>query len=80
MTEEQTAFFQSVEEDAKERAERRREREMRGKEAKKKGNKAFREGNFDEALQHFSDAIRETPWDLTLYTNRALVRIIKHYD
>ena len=44
----QTAFLRSLEEDARERGERRREREVRGKEAKRKGIKAFRESNFEQ--------------------------------
>lgn len=70
----QAAFLQSLEEDSKERGERRRQREERGKEAKKKGNKAFKEGKFEGAVEFFTEAIKEMPWDLTLYTNRALVR------
>jgi hypothetical protein len=69
----QAAFLQSLEEDARERGERRKEREARGKEAKKKGNKAFKVGDYESAVQYFTEGIRETPWDITLYTNRALV-------
>lgn len=69
----QAAFCQSLEEDARERAERRKERGVKGKEAKRLGNKAFREGNFEEAVKFFTDAIKDTPWDITLYTNRAVV-------
>lgn len=66
-------FLRSLEEDAKERADRRKEREARGKEAKKKGNRAFKAGDFEGAVRCFTDGIKEAPWDLTLYTNRALV-------
>lgn len=69
---EQAEFLRSLEEDARERGERRRERERRGKEAKKHGNVAFKEGAFEKAVECFAQAIEETPWDLTLYTNRAL--------
>ena len=69
----QASFKRSIEEDAKERGERRREREGKAKEAKKNGNKAFKEGRYEEALRFFTDGINNTPWDLTLYTNKALV-------
>lgn len=74
----QAAFLHSMEEDARERGERRRERERRGKEAKRKGNKAFKKGDLQSAVECFTEAIREMPWDITLYTNRALVRPQPH--
>ncbi len=76
----QDEFLQSMEEDAKERAERRKEREGKGKAAKKRGNEMFKQGHFDNAIQHFTEAIKETPWDLTLYTNRALVSTVDSSD
>lgn len=76
----QAAFLRSLEEDAQERAERRKEREERGKEAKKKGNKAFKEGDFGSAVQCFTDGIQQAPWDITLYTNRALVSWTSQLD
>lgn len=69
----QASFMRSIEDDAKERGERRREREGRAKEAKREGNKAFKGGHYEEALRFFTDGIKNTPWDLTLYTNKALV-------
>ena len=68
------SFCRSVEEDAKERAERRNEREVKGKDLKRKGNSFFKSGDYEKALKCFADALQETPWDVTLYTNRALVR------
>lgn len=73
----QSGFLRSLEEDAKERGERRREMELRGKEAKKKGNKAFKEGDYESAVKYFTEGIKEAPWDITLYTNRALVSFSK---
>lgn len=70
---EQAAFLRTLEEDARERGERRKEREKKGKEAKKKGNQAFKEGNLERAVEWFTEGIKEAPWDITLYTNRALV-------
>lgn len=71
----QSSFLSSLEEDAKERGERRREQERRGREAKRNGNKAFKESDYEGALGYFTAAITEMPWDTTLYTNRASVRI-----
>ena len=67
------AFCESVEQDASERAERRLEREKKGRELKGAGNAAFRSGQFDTAVERYSSAIERTPWDATLYTNRAQV-------
>ena len=72
----QTADFMcSIEEDARTRAERRKERERVGKEWKKKGTLAFRSSDYHSAIDCYSKAIKEMPWDITLYTNRALVSI-----
>ena len=66
-------FCQALEEDAQERAERRKERERVGREKKRKGNEAFRKEEYDFAVKHYTEAIQQMPWDVTLYTNRALV-------
>ena len=62
-----------MEEDAQERAERRKERERVGREKKRKGNEAFRKEEYHSAVEHYTEAIQQMPWDVTLYTNRALV-------
>lgn len=72
-TGEQAAFLQSLEKDARERGERRKERERRGRDAKQKGNQAFKKGDFENAVKWFTEGMKEAPWDITLYTNRALV-------
>ena len=62
-----------MEEDAQERAERRKERERVGREMKRKGNEAFRKEEYHSAVENYTEAIQQMPWDVTLYTNRALV-------
>lgn len=66
-------FCQSVEEDAKQRAEKRKERVQKGKAIKKEGNAFFKSGDYELALECFAAALKETPWDMTLHTNKALV-------
>lgn len=68
-------FLKTLEEDARERGERRKEREMKGCEHKKNGNMSFRAGQYDNAIQEFTLGLEHTPWDISLYTNRALVMI-----
>lgn len=62
-----------IEEDARERAEARKERERQGKELKRRGTQAFRRQEFQAAADNYSEAIKQTPWDISLYTNLALV-------
>ena len=66
-------FCKAIEEDARERAERKKEREKRGKELKIKGTQAFRREEFESAADLYSQAMKESPWDISLYTNMALV-------
>ena len=66
-------YLRALEEDAKERSERRKAKEKLGKEHKRLGNTAFKRGDFEAAITAYSEAIREMPWDITLYTNRAQV-------
>jgi len=66
-------YLKALEEDAKERSERRKAKEKLGKEHKKHGNTAFKQGDFETAIGSYSEAIKQTPWDVTLYTNRAQV-------
>ena len=75
-TAEQLELLKTLEEDARERGERRKEREAQGKEHKKRGNESFRAGQFETAVKEFSVALEHTPWDISLYTNRALVRLL----
>ena len=62
-----------MEQDADERAKRRTERETKGRELKGEGNAAFRSGQYDIAVARYAAALENTPWDTSLYTNRAQV-------
>ena len=68
-------FCKAIEEDAHERAERRKEREKLGREWKRKGTQAFRKQEFQAAVDNYSQAIEQCPWDISLYTNLALVSL-----
>ena len=66
-------YLRALEEDAKERSERRKAKEKLARENKRVGNIAFKRGDYDAAIAAYSEAIHEVPWDVTLYTNRAQV-------
>ena len=63
--------MKNLEEDARERGERRKEREIEGREYKRRGA-SFRDGQYDSAVEEFSVVLKHTPWDVSLYTNRAV--------
>jgi hypothetical protein len=44
-----------------------------GKEWKRKGTQAFRQQEFQAAVDNYSQAVKQCPWDISLYTNLALV-------
>ena len=44
-----------------------------GKEWKRKGTQAFRRQDFSAAVDSYSQAAKQCPWDISLYTNLALV-------
>jgi hypothetical protein len=67
----QEAFMRSLRVDAEERAARRRVGRKTAEELKDKGNAAFNKGCFEQALEHYSAALLESPDYLPLYTNRA---------
>ena len=48
---------------------------MKGREHKKSGSVSFRGGQHETAVKEFSQALKHMPWDVSLYTNRALVRM-----
>ncbi|KFO31129.1 tetratricopeptide repeat protein 12 isoform X2 [Fukomys damarensis] len=64
-------FMASVENDAKERAERRRENKVLADALKENGNKAFAKGNYEMAILHYSEGLDKMKDMKVLYTNRA---------
>ena len=44
-----------------------------GKEWKRKGTQTFRRQEFQAAINNYSQAVEQCPWDISLYTNLALV-------
>ena len=66
-------YLRALEEDAKERSKRREAAERLGKEHKRLGNVASQQGDLEAAIASYSEAIKQIPWDVTLYTNRAQV-------
>jgi len=54
---------------------------MSAVEAKNKGNAAFSAGNFEEAITHFTEAIKLDPTNHVLYSNRsAAYASLKRYS
>ena len=41
--------------------------------AQKHENTTFKQGDFETAIRSYSEAIKQTPYDVFLYTNRAQV-------
>lgn len=66
-------YLRALEEDAKERSERRKAKEKLARENKRVGNITFKREDYDAAMVAYTEAIHEIPWDVTLYTNRAQV-------
>ena len=66
-------YLRALEEDTKERSERRKAKQKLGKKHKSLGNTAFNRGDFNAVITAYSEAICVMPWDVTLYTNWAQV-------
>uniref|UniRef100_A0A8B9NSR3 Tetratricopeptide repeat protein 12 n=1 Tax=Apteryx owenii TaxID=8824 RepID=A0A8B9NSR3_APTOW len=70
-------FLAVWEEDAKERAKRRKRNERLANALKEKGNDAFRKGDYVTAIQKYTEGLEKLKDKQELYTNRAQVSIQK---
>ena len=70
---EQRAMFAALEQDANERAARRKMRTAAAEQKKEDGNAYFKAGKLTEALECFSEALQEAPWHVPSRLNRVLV-------
>ncbi|KAG9348571.1 hypothetical protein JZ751_002307 [Albula glossodonta] len=64
-------FMRILEQDAKDRAERRKENEALANALKTKGNEAYARGDYGTAVLHYSDGLQKLRSMPALYTNRA---------
>ncbi|NXU34696.1 TTC12 protein, partial [Drymodes brunneopygia] len=71
-------FLAALEEDAKERAQRRRRNEQLANALKEEGNEAFRKGDFALAIQRYSEGLQKLRDKQELYTNRAQAYLKLH--
>jgi tetratricopeptide (TPR) repeat protein len=65
------AFMAAMEEDCRERAERRKRHEKEAEQLKLLGNKQFTEGNYEKAVEFYTSALKEVRDWTILWTNRA---------
>ena len=65
------AFMAAMEEDCRERAERRKRYEKEAEQQKLLGNKQFTEGNYEKAVEFYTNALNEVRDWTILWTNRA---------
>ncbi|XP_053545809.1 tetratricopeptide repeat protein 12 [Bombina bombina] len=71
----QDTFLAQLENDAKERAQRRKEKENMANALKTLGNEAFVSGDYEAAVQHYTEGLDKMKDMQVLYTNRALAYI-----
>ncbi|XP_064253807.1 tetratricopeptide repeat protein 12 isoform X1 [Passer domesticus] len=71
-------FLAALEQDAKERAQRRRRNEQLANALKEQGNEAFRAGDFALAIQRYSEGLQKLRDKQELYTNRAQAYLKLH--
>ncbi|KAL3884297.1 hypothetical protein ACJMK2_024445 [Sinanodonta woodiana] len=77
----QEAFLAALENDARERAERRKKQEKESNEIKELGNAEFRQGNYETAVEHYTKALEIFKNSTALWTNRAMAYIrLQKYD
>ena len=68
--------MESIERDAKERAQRKKHNMEIAIKWKEKGNKYFKVDDFSEAINCYTEAINLVRDEVTFYTNRAQVRYL----
>ncbi|XP_067166323.1 tetratricopeptide repeat protein 12 isoform X5 [Apteryx mantelli] len=71
-------FLAAWEEDAKERAKRRKRNERLANALKEKGNDAFRKGDYVTAIQKYTEGLEKLKDKQELYTNRAQAYLKMH--
>lgn len=67
----QDGFLAALEQDARERAERRKENEVLANALKDMGNEAFAKGDYETAVQRYTEGLDRLKDMQVLYTNRA---------
>ncbi|XP_069080467.1 tetratricopeptide repeat protein 12 isoform X1 [Pleurodeles waltl] len=67
----QDGFLAALEQDARERAERRKENEVLANALKDMGNEAFAKGDYETAVQRYTEGLDRLKDMVVLYTNRA---------
>lgn len=70
-TMDQSAFMSAMEEDCRERAERRKQYEKEAERLKLLGNEQFSAGSYDKAVDFYTSALNEVRYWTILWTNRA---------
>jgi tetratricopeptide (TPR) repeat protein len=74
-------MMRGLEQDAIERAERRKAKTAQAAALKQEGNEAFKVENYEEAIAKYAAAIRFDPGNALLYTNSALASLkLGDYD
>ncbi|XP_064601805.1 tetratricopeptide repeat protein 12-like isoform X1 [Liolophura sinensis] len=71
----QELFMKAMEDDAKERAQRRKVNEKAATKLKEEGNEEFKSGNYEKAVELYSKALNKHRDSHVLYTNRAMALI-----
>uniref|UniRef100_A0A8C8S5Z9 Uncharacterized protein n=1 Tax=Pelusios castaneus TaxID=367368 RepID=A0A8C8S5Z9_9SAUR len=71
------SFMAVLEQDAKERAKRRKKNERLANALKEKGNDAFSKGEYATAIQRYTEGLEKQKDMQVLYTNRAQVSVEK---
>ncbi|CAH2320125.1 tetratricopeptide repeat 12 isoform X1 [Pelobates cultripes] len=78
----QDNFLQELEQDAKQRAEKRKENQTLAKALKDLGNEAFAKGDYETAVQRYTEGLEKLRDMQVLYTNRAqaYIKLEKYHE